>query len=80
MISLNSWKTYRITHSNARYMFLSRPRRFGKSLQTSTLHAYFEGRKDLFEGFAIEQLPVVKVGISFDSETHTLGGWKIDRV
>ena len=61
MISLNSWKTYCITHSNARYMFLSRPRRFGKSLQTSTLHAYFEGRKDLFEGFAIEQLPVVKV-------------------
>ena len=64
-------------HTN---MFLSRPRRFGKSLQTSTLHAYFEGRKDLFEGFAIEQLPVVKVGISFDSGTHTLGGWKIDRV
>ena len=61
-------------------MFLSRPRRFGKSLLNSTLHAYFEGRKDLFEGFAIEQLPVVKVGINFDSETHTLGGWKIDRV
>ena len=47
---------YRIAHSNAHYMFLSRPRRFGKSLLTSTLHAYFEGRKDLFEGLAIEQL------------------------
>ncbi len=37
-------------------MFLSRPRRFGKSLLVSTLHAYFEGRKELFEGLAIEKL------------------------
>ena len=36
--------------------FLSRPRRFGKSLLISTFEAYFEGRKDLFEGLAIEQL------------------------
>lgn len=36
--------------------FLSRPRRFGKSLLVSTLKAYFEGRRDLFEGLAIEQL------------------------
>ncbi len=36
--------------------FLSRPRRFGKSLLCSTLKAYFEGRKDLFEGLAIEKL------------------------
>ena len=35
------------------YVFLSRPRRFGKSLFASTLQAYFEGRKDLFEGLAI---------------------------
>ena len=47
---------YRMTHSDAKYVFLSRPRRFGKSLLTSTLHSYFEGRKDLFEGLAIEQL------------------------
>ena len=47
---------YRMTHSDAKYMFLSRPRRFGKSLLVSTLHAYFEGRKDLFEGLAIEKL------------------------
>ena len=32
------------------YIFLSRPRRFGKSLFASTLQAYFEGRKELFEG------------------------------
>ena len=36
-----------------KYVFLSRPRRFGKSLFASTLKAYFEGRKELFEGLAI---------------------------
>ena len=36
--------------------FLCRPRRFGKSLLVSTLRSYFEGRKDLFEGLAIENL------------------------
>lgn len=38
------------------YVFLSRPRRFGKSLLTSTLKYYFQGRKDLFQGLAIEKL------------------------
>ena len=37
------------------YIFLSRPRRFGKSLLISTLQAYFEGKKELFKGLAIEQ-------------------------
>ena len=36
-----------------KYVFLNRPRRFGKSLFASTLQAYFEGRKELFEGLAI---------------------------
>ena len=36
-----------------KYVFLSRPRRFGKSLFASSLQAYFEGRKELFEGLAI---------------------------
>ena len=45
-----------MTHSASNYMFLSRPRRFGKSLLTSTIHAYFEGRKDLFKGLAMERL------------------------
>ena len=36
--------------------FLSRPRRFGKSLLVSTLEAYFQGRKDLFQGLAIDEL------------------------
>ena len=38
------------------YIFLSRPRRFGKSLLVSTLQAYFEGRKDLFKGLFIESV------------------------
>ena len=46
---------YRLVQEDTPY-FLSRPRRFGKSLLVSTLRAYFEGRKDLFEGLAIEKL------------------------
>lgn len=42
--------------NSGKYFFLSRPRRFGKSLLTSTLNCYFEGRKDLFEGLAIAEL------------------------
>ena len=37
------------------YYFLSRPRRFGKSLLVSTMEAYFQGRKELFKGLAIEK-------------------------
>ena len=40
----------------SKYIFLSRPRRFGKSLLVSTLQSYYEGRKELFKGLAIEQL------------------------
>jgi hypothetical protein len=42
--------------SDSKYVFLSRPRRFGKTLLTSTLHYYFDGRKDLFTGLAMERL------------------------
>ena len=38
------------------YIFLSRPRRFGKSLLVSTLQAYFEGKKDLFKGLFIDSV------------------------
>ena len=47
---------YRMAHSDSNYIFLSRPRRFGKSLLTSTLEAYFEGRRELFKGLALERL------------------------
>lgn len=46
---------YQLARSG-RYYFLSRPRRFGKSLLISTLEAYFEGKKELFKGLAIENL------------------------
>ena len=46
---------YTLVHDVAQF-FLSRPRRFGKSLLLSTLRAYWEGRKELFSGLAIEKL------------------------
>ena len=46
---------YNIANSY-QYVFLSRPRRFGKSLLTSTFEAYFSGRRELFKGLAIEKL------------------------
>lgn len=46
---------YRLV-KGGKYLFLSRPRRFGKSLLMSTLEAYFKGRKELFRGLAIEKL------------------------
>ena len=46
---------YQLTHDGTIY-FLSRPRRFGKSLLVSTLKNYFLGKKELFKGLAIEKL------------------------
>ena len=61
---------WKLAH-DAKYIFLSRPRRFGKSLLTTTLDSYFEGRKDLFEGLKImdleqnwESYPVIHVDLS----------------
>ncbi|MCD8290274.1 MAG: ATP-binding protein [Prevotella sp.] len=48
-------KMYELT-STGNCFFLSRPRRFGKSLLLSTMRAYFEGKKELFKGLAIEKL------------------------
>ena len=55
----------------AKFIFLSRPRRFGKSLLTTTLDSYFQGRKDLFEGLKImdlekewESYPVIHIDLS----------------
>lgn len=45
---------YRLVHSG-KHFFLSRPRRFGKSLFLSTLRAYFEGKKELFSGLKVEE-------------------------
>lgn len=55
----------------AKFMFLSRPRRFGKSLLSSTLHSYFAGEKGLFEGLKVmslekewQQYPVIHLDLS----------------
>ena len=47
---------YRMANSDGKFIFLSRPRRFGKSLLVSTLQSYFEGRKELFKGLAMDRL------------------------
>ena len=67
--------------NGAKYRFLSRPRRFGKSLLVTTLKSYFEGRRDLFEGLKImeleqewQQYPVLHLDVSIaknqDSTEH----------
>ncbi len=68
---------------NGKYYFLSRPRRFGKSLFISTLQALFEGRKELFTGLAAEsnwdwskQYPVIN--ISFSGVARTVEEMKQD--
>ena len=68
---------------NGKYYFLSRPRRFGKSLFVSTLQALFEGRKELFTGLAAEnnwdwskQYPVIN--ISFAGVARTVEEMKQD--
>lgn len=61
---------WKLTHE-AKYIFLSRPRRFGKSLLSTTLDSYFQGRKELFNGLKIMELekewesyPVIHVDLS----------------
>ena len=53
----------------AKYIFLSRPRRFGKSLLSSTLHSYFAGQKELFEGLKIMELSRNGKAIPFCTST-----------
>ena len=59
---------YHLTHEGKIY-FLSRPRRFGKSLLVSTLENYYRGRKELFRGLAIERL---------EKEWHTYPVFHVD--
>ena len=64
---------YQLTRTATPY-FLSRPRRFGKSLLLSTMEAYFLGKKELFKGLALEKLeknwteyPVIKISFGLNS-------------
>ena len=60
--------------SEGKYYFLSRPRRFGKSLLLSTIEAYYRGRRDLFKGLAIDSLTDewVQILIHCKKRTHRL--------
>lgn len=60
-----------------KYYFLSRPRRFGKSLLLSTIEAYYSGRRDLFRGLALDSLtddwdphPVLHLDLNTDKYEH----------
>ena len=62
---------WKMVNTEAKNFFLSRPRRFGKSLLVDTLRCYFEGRKELFEGLYIynkekewKQYPVIRLDLS----------------
>ena len=52
-VDKTAWLHRMATDPEAHFLFLARPRRFGKSLMISTLKAMFQGRRDLFEGLAI---------------------------
>ena len=79
---------YGLAHGSGKTYFLSRPRRFGKSLLLSTMQAYFEGRRELFDGLAVSELenewesyPVIRIDLSTVKceDTQTLGQL-LDRV
>ena len=62
---------WNLANRNKKYNYLSRPRRFGKSILVDTLEAYFEGKKELFEGLKIMHLekewvkrPVIRLDMS----------------
>ena len=52
-VDKTAWLHRMATDRGARFFFLARPRRFGKSLMISTLKAMFQGKRELFEGLAI---------------------------
>ena len=67
---------WKLVNSGKQYNYLSRPRRFGKSVLVDTLEAYLEGRKDLFDGLKIIQLekewkkyPVIRLDMSLAGST-----------
>ncbi len=67
---------WNLVNRGNKYNYLSRPRRFGKTLLVTTLQSYFEGRKELFEGLKIMELekewrvrPVIRLDMSQAGET-----------
>ena len=75
-VDKTAW-VYQLIHTG-RYYFLSRPRRFGKSLLLSTIEAYMQGKKELFKGLAIEQLekdwttyPILHIDLNIEKYDST---------
>ena len=74
---------WQLANRNKTYNYLSRPRRFGKSILVDTLQAYFEGKKELFEGLKIMQMetewvkhPVIRLDMSqAGAEQESLKGY-----
>ncbi len=69
-------KVWQLANKNKKYNYLSRPRRFGKSLLVDTLACYFSGKKELFEGLKIMELekdwekrPVIRLDMSCAGDT-----------
>ena len=75
-VDKTAW-VYQLAHTGS-YYFLSRPRRFGKSLLLSTIEAYMQGKKELFKGLAIEQLekdwtthPILHIDLNIEKYDST---------
>ena len=75
-VDKTAW-VYQLVHTGS-YYFLSRPRRFGKSLLLSTIEAYMQGKKELFKGLAIEQLekdwttyPILHIDLNIEKYDST---------
>lgn len=74
---------WKLANNNKTYNYLSRPRRFGKSVLVDTLQAYFEGKKELFEGLKImdlekewKQYPVIRFDMSIaGANAETIRGY-----
>ena len=69
---------WHLVNEGKKYNYLSRPRRFGKSVLVDTLQCYFEGRRDLFEGLKIMELekewiarPVIRLDMSRGGANET---------
>ena len=77
---------WKLARQNGQY-FLSRPRRFGKSLLLSTMKAYWEGRRELFSGliedrqyakpYQADPRKIFMIGAAFDSGERMLTDWEI---
>ena len=72
---------WQLANRGKKYNYLSRPRRFGKSVLVDTLESYFMGKKELFEGLNIMQLetewvkrPVIRLDMSRDFEVAIANG------